>query len=150
MYYQNFAIFDQNFDKMSIGSKVRNYRYAQKLSQRTLADMVDVSQSEISSIESDKSKPNSVILNRIAKALDVVINDLLVDDSIAFPGNVMEVILSNQEKIMNLQEKITNLQEKITNLIEVQNKLIESQRFTLKKPLICYYAVIFSLAFFGG
>ena len=129
----------QNFDKMSLGSKVRNYRYAKDLSQSTLADMVDVSQSEISSIESDKNKPNSVMLNRIAKALDVDINDLLVDDSIVqnnsdkaigniysqvtinnhFPENVMGVILSNQEKIMNLQEKIMNL-------LENQDKLIES------------------------
>ena len=100
--------------------------------------MAGVSQSEISSIESDKSKPSSVMLNNIAKALDVDINDLLVDDSIVqnnsdkaignihsqvtinnhFPENVMEMLLSNQEKI-------TNLQEKMTNLLETQNKLLE-------------------------
>ena len=83
------------------------------MSQRTLAEMVDVSQGIISSLESDKSLPNSVMLQRIAKALDVDINNLLVGDNIVqnnsdkaignihsqvtinnhFPENVLEALL---------------------------------------------------------
>ena len=126
-------IFDQKFNKkMSIGSQVRKYRDIKKLTQSMLAENVEVSQSVISSLESDKSIPNSVMLNNIAKALDVDINNLLVHDNIFqnsydkaighihnhvtiknhFPENIFEILLSNQEKI--------------TNMLETQNKLIES------------------------
>ena len=117
---------------MSIGGKVKKYREFKGLSQRVLADKVEVSQSVISSLESDKSIPNAVMLIRIAKELEVDINELLADEKIVqnnsdkaignihsqvtinnhFPDNVLEILLSNQEKI--------------TNLLETQNKLMES------------------------
>jgi len=107
--------FEQNFGKMSIGGKVRKYRIHKGLSQRTLAESVDVSQSIISSLESDKSIPNSIMLNRIAKELDIDINDLLKDENVIqnnsdkaignihsqvtinnhFPENIIEILLSN-------------------------------------------------------
>ncbi|MDR0794540.1 MAG: helix-turn-helix domain-containing protein [Tannerella sp.] len=116
---------------MSIGIRVRKYRDSKHLSQRMLAEKVEVSQSVISSIESDKSIPNAIMLNRIAKVLDVDINDFLVDDGIDqnnndnsidnfqsqtaihnhFPENVLELLSSNQEKI--------------ATLLETQNKLME-------------------------
>jgi len=126
------VIFDPNFGKISIGSKVRKYRNFKNLSQRTLAETADVSQSIISSLESDKSIPNSIMLHRIAKALDVDISELLSDENIVqnnadkaignihsqvtinnhFPDNVLDILMSNQEKI--------------THLFETQNKLLES------------------------
>jgi len=42
-----FLTFEQNFDKMSIGSKVRKFRNINNLSQNLLAEMADVSQSMI-------------------------------------------------------------------------------------------------------
>jgi transcriptional regulator with XRE-family HTH domain len=131
MCQRNIVIFDQNIGKMSIGIRVRKYRDSKHLSQRMLAEKVEVSQSVISSIESDKSIPNAIMLNRIAKVLDVDINDFLVDDGIDqnnndnsidnfqsqtaihnhFPENVLELLSSNQEKI--------------ATLLETQNKLME-------------------------
>ncbi|MCL2073814.1 MAG: helix-turn-helix domain-containing protein [Marinilabiliaceae bacterium] len=91
----------------------------------------DVSQSIISSLESDKSIPNSVMLRRIAEVLDVDINELLKEDFINqnifdkgigniqsqvtinnFPENILEDIISNQQKIFTMMES--------------QNKLLES------------------------
>ncbi|MDR0332324.1 MAG: helix-turn-helix domain-containing protein [Dysgonamonadaceae bacterium] len=119
---------------MSIGKKVRQYRELKDLSQTDLAIMADISQSVVSSLESDKTIPNSIMLHRIAKVLEVDINELLKDDSIVqynsdsatgnihkiqnqtihnnFPENVLEVLMSNQEKI--------------TDLLENQNKLIDA------------------------
>ena len=131
-YYRNIVIFDHNFDKMSIGTKVRQYRHIKSLSQSDLAIRSGVSQSIISSLEADKSIPNSVMLNRIAQELEVDINELLKNDQVVqnnfdkaignvysqvtinnlFPENVLNVLLSNQEKI--------------TNLIGMQNKLLET------------------------
>jgi len=119
---------------MSIGTKVRKHRMLKELSQSDLALMADISQSVVSSLESDKTIPNSVMLHRIANVLEVDINELLKDDSIVqhnsdnaigiggihsqvtinnhFPENVMTILMSNQEKI--------------TDLLESQNKLIDA------------------------
>ena len=117
---------------MSLGTKVRYYRHLKSLSQNDLATMSGISQSIISSMEADKTIPNSVMLQRIAQELEVNINDLLKDENVVqnnfdkaignvysqvtinnlFPENVLNVLLSNQEKI--------------TNLIEMQNKLLET------------------------
>ena len=117
---------------MSIGSKVRKYRINKNLSQRTLAENADVSQSIISSLESDKSIPNSIMLNRIAKELDVDINDLLADENIV-QHNSDKAIGSIHSQVTinnNFPEDLLNMllfnQEKITSLIDAQNNLMES------------------------
>ena len=115
---------------MSIGTKVRKYREAKNLTQTDLAVMADISQSIVSSLESDKTIPNSVMLHRIATALEVDINELLKSDSFVqynsdsatgiqnqtinnhFPENMLTVLMSNQEKI--------------SELLETQNKLIDA------------------------
>lgn len=121
---------------MSLGTKVRQYREAKNWSQDDLALRLDVTQSTISNIESDKSIPNSLLLNRIAKELDVDINDLFNDSS----NNIMSnnefsdhaVAAVNQyNPVFNMHspeiiESILKNQEQISKLIELQNKLIES------------------------
>ena len=76
---------------MSIGAKVRKYREAKGFSQEELAVRLDVAQTTISSIESDKSIPNSILLHKIAKELDVNINSLL--DDIKTINNVNDNVL---------------------------------------------------------
>ena len=128
---QNFNNFEQNFGKMSIGKKVRQYRELKNLSQSDLAFGVEVSQSTISSLESDKSIPNVVMLNRIAKVLDVDINDLLQygnivqNNSDKAVGNVHSQVTINNHFPENILEVVLSNQEKITHLIDTQNKLIE-------------------------
>ena len=128
----NSVIFEQSFAKMSIGKKVRKFRHIKNMSQHMLAERVEVSQSIISSLESDKSLPNSVMLNRISNALDVDINDLLVDYSIVQKnsdksiGNIYSKVTLNNNFPENVLEVLLSNQEKITRLLETQNKLIES------------------------
>jgi len=62
---------------MSIGTRVRQYREAKNWSQEDLAMRLDTTQTTISNIESDKNVPNSLLLNKIAKELEVDINELL-------------------------------------------------------------------------
>ena len=72
------------------------------------------------------------MLNRIAKALGVDINDLLVDDSIVQNnsdkaiGNIHSQVTINNHFPENVFETLLSNQEKITNLLETQNKLMES------------------------
>ena len=117
---------------MSIGTKVRQYRCAKSLSQNELALKAGVSQNIISSLESDKSVPGSVMLNRIAKELEVNINDLLKDESIVQNnseraiGNIHSKVTINNHFPENILEILLSNQEKITTLIETQNQLVEA------------------------
>jgi len=133
-YHQYFVNFEQNIDNMSIGAKVKRYREAKGLSQDDLALRLDVAQSTISSIESDKSIPSSLLLNSIAKELEVDINDLLSDTTNIITDNAFSdysVAAVNQyNPTFNMQspeliESILKNQEQITKLFESQNKLLE-------------------------
>lgn len=122
---------------MSIGAKVKRYREAKGLSQDDLALRLDVAQSTISSIESDKSIPSSLLLNSIAKELEVDINDLLNDNAIQLnisnnhfsdlssAGTVNQYNPTFNMQSPELIESILKNQEQITKLFESQNKLLE-------------------------
>ena len=117
---------------MSIGSKVRKFRNINNLSQNLLAEMADVSQSMIQSLESDKNIPDAIHLNRIAKALNVDINELLSDERVVQNnsdksiGNINSQVTINNHFPDNILELLLSNQEKITDLLDTQNKLFES------------------------
>lgn len=121
---------------MSIGTRVKQYREARNWSQEDLAVRLDTTQTTISNIESDKNIPNSLLLNKIAKELEVDINELLNDSA----NNIMTnnefsdhaVAAVNQyNPVFNMQspellESILKNQEQLAKLMEIQSKLIES------------------------
>ena len=120
---------------MSIGNKVRRYREAKGFSQEDLALRLDVTQGTISNIESDKSIPNSILLNNIAKALEVDVNDILNDavqvniSNNQFSDMSSAGTVNQYNPVFNMQspellENILKNQENISKLIEAQNKLL--------------------------
>jgi len=123
---------------MSIGTKVRYYRHIKSLSQSALAVKSGISQSIISSLEADKTVPNSVMLHRIAQELEVDLNDLLKDENVVQNnfdkaiGNIYSQVTINNHFPENVLNVLLANQEKITNLIEMQNKLLET---ILKKDI---------------
>lgn len=61
-------------------NKVKNFRTAKNMSQLTLARSVEVSRQTINMIENDKYNPSLNSCIKIAKALDVTLNDLFWED----------------------------------------------------------------------
>ncbi|PKF74649.1 hypothetical protein CW752_08275 [Chryseobacterium sp. PMSZPI] len=121
--------------KMSIGTRVKQYREAKNWSQEDLAIRLDTTQTTISNIESDKNIPNSLLLNKIAKELEVDINDLLNDaPTVIYDNEFNDQSVANVNQynpIFNIQspellESIIKNQEQIAKLMEIQSKLIES------------------------
>ncbi|MCW3160917.1 helix-turn-helix domain-containing protein [Chryseobacterium oryctis] len=107
---------------MSIGSKVRKYREAKGLSQEDLAFRLDVAQTTISSIESDKSVPNSILLNKIAQELDVNINDILDE------GNTQINNIERNEGVISFDTNTVNmLSEKLIEQYEERIKELKEQ-----------------------
>ncbi|AZA48674.1 XRE family transcriptional regulator [Chryseobacterium carnipullorum] len=117
---------------MSIGTKVRKYREAKNWSQEDLAMRLDTTQTTISNIESDKNIPNSLLLNKLAKELDINMNELF-DDKITNINQIekIEGAVNLGNGTINMQspeliESILKNQEQITKLIELQSRLIEN------------------------
>jgi len=60
-----------------VGNKVRLYRRKKGLSQKALAELIEVSPSLICKIEKNKAYPSLITLTKIAKVLGVDIANLL-------------------------------------------------------------------------
>lgn len=67
-------------DYCKIGEKIRKFRKAKGLSQEQLAEIVDVSVTHISHIETGNTKLSLSVFLDIANALEVQANDLLNDE----------------------------------------------------------------------
>lgn len=63
-------------NKKALGLNIKAERNRKDLSQAELAEMVELSNTSIASIEKGKQIPNAINLYLIAKALDVDINEL--------------------------------------------------------------------------
>ncbi|MEN2666004.1 helix-turn-helix transcriptional regulator [Listeria aquatica] len=61
---------------MTIGEKIKQYREDKGFSQTKLSDISGVPQSTISTIEIKSKAPDIYILNKLANALGIELNDL--------------------------------------------------------------------------
>ena len=64
-----------------IGDKIREARKRAGLTQLQLANMIFVSESYIALIESNKRNPSTVVLSKIAEALNLTTDHILFEDS---------------------------------------------------------------------
>ncbi len=84
---------------MSLGNRIKSLRRAQHLTQQKLAEKVEVSRIYVQALESNRRLPSMKLLQRLAPALNVEINDLLMDfSSPDKPGRVqLDSMLDNGE-----------------------------------------------------
>ncbi len=119
---------------MSIGTKVKRFREAKGLSQDDLALRLDVAQSTISSIESDKNIPNSLLLSNIARELDINMNELFDDE------RTINNVYDNNDKVAigfgnNNTFTVGGLSEKLVELYEERVKELKEQVQQLKEEI---------------
>lgn len=95
---------------MEIGSRIRKYRKLRGLTQKELAEKVEISKSFMSFIESEKNKPSLENLNKIAKVLNVSV-DVLV-------GNAREPV----DPIIDLMETANFLNISSDELVIYKDK----------------------------
>lgn len=67
-------------DYYKIGQRIRKFRKAQSLSQEQLAEIVDISATHMSHIETGNTKLSLAVLVDIASALNVSCDELLFDE----------------------------------------------------------------------
>jgi transcriptional regulator with XRE-family HTH domain len=123
-----------NFFMATLGTKLRNLREYQRMSQKEIADIIGVSQNAYNQWESDKCKPLVENLLKISQHYKVDIKELLDDnEKINLSGNTIKGennIIANTIPTINIQstvliEKVLQMQEQISKLLESQFRLIE-------------------------
>lgn len=67
-------------DNMEIGKNIANYRAQKRLTQTELASAIGVSKGHLAAIEEGRRVPGIKILARIADALRVTIEELLMQE----------------------------------------------------------------------
>lgn len=94
-------------DYYKIGQRTKKFRKAHNLSQEQLAEIVDISTTHMSHIETGNTKLSLAVLVEIASALDVSSDELLFDtpinqrkNAIADIQNILESCTPQQLKII--------------------------------------------------
>lgn len=102
---------------MTLGINIKKIRLQRNLKQSELAEMAKISRVAIGNYERGTREPTASILNKIATALGVTINDLV--EEIIFEGETLEEITSQ----LNSNELISEKRKK--NLLDIlQPKII--------------------------
>lgn len=84
-------------DYYLIGQRIRKFRKAQSLSQEALAEMVGISTTHMSHIETGNTKLSLGVLVDLASVLEVSTDDILFDRSLINKTSILKQLLSALE-----------------------------------------------------
>lgn len=87
-------------DVMSLGLRMKTLRKSKGLTQKGLAETVNVSRIYIQSLESNRRLPSMKLLKRLAEALDADVVDLVQNPHIDASGKLLlEEVLDSREPV---------------------------------------------------
>ena len=116
---------------MSIGNKIKQYREENKMTQKDIAEILEVEAGTISKYESGMIEPNIESLKRLAETFHITVDELLKEDEEEFDVskiNILEVL--REQKEMKLKGNLYHNTQVVfaynTNHIE-GSKLTEDQ-----------------------
>lgn len=115
---------------MSVGNKIKEYRESNQMTQKDIAEILDVEPGTISKYESGMIEPNIESLKRLAETFNITIDELIKDEEKLDVSkiNVLEVL--KEQKEMKLKGNLYHNTQVIfaynTNHIE-GSKLTEEQ-----------------------
>lgn len=103
--------------KYELGSRIRKFREARKLSQKELAQLIGVSNSRISNWEQGINRPDADIIVSLCKALTVSPSELL-------NVHLCEDELSNQEReVIRAYRTKPELRQAVDILLGIDNQM---------------------------
>ena len=76
---------------MDLGTKIKNIRYNNNISQEEMAKILKINRNNLSRIETNKSLPTSEVLTRLAESFNVSIDSLLGIDLDGKDGKEIKV-----------------------------------------------------------
>jgi transcriptional regulator with XRE-family HTH domain len=107
---------------MEIGERIKKIREARGLSQKEIANMIKMDQSQYSKLEKDKTDPSVSTLAKVAKALGIQLSELFAND-------LLKDVNSYDKSLM---EKITLIdqldEEEKTSLFKIIDGLFSKKK----------------------
>lgn len=104
--------------KKEFGKQIKNLRTANGYTQEKLAELLNVSQRALSSIELGNNFVSAETLEKILKVFDITLEDLFATNSFKDSDELLRMINKNISEIGNNPEKL----EIIYNLTKSLNK----------------------------
>ena len=101
---------------MTLGEKIRSARKYNGITQKQLADLINVKHNSISDWESDKHKPDVDSLEKICDILDLNPSDLLGQKNVIDNGTIVGKIMADQDAI-DMMEKFYSLDKEGQTII---------------------------------
>ena len=96
---------------MNIGAAIKQLRLAKKLTQEELAERAHTSKPNISNLERNAQGFSPVILNSLAKALEIKVSGIFqlaeeIDEAAGGNTDVSELLDDSDEKLLALYDKL--------------------------------------------
>lgn len=120
---------------MKMGEKIRKIRNLKGMSQQALAEVVEISQKQLSRIEMEQVSPTFELLEKICKTLDVSLKSLLeFNDKIVFNnytanqqgGKLVTYNNADIKQVETLYEQLLSEKDKTISLLEEQLKNVHN------------------------
>jgi transcriptional regulator with XRE-family HTH domain len=116
---------------MPIGDHIRDLRWARRLKQGELADRAGIAQNTLSQIELGKTTPSVPTLEKIARALNLDLSELLLEEPVQERQHWEKVLASVRERQRDVEAKVGELvalpDHSKANLNQVKWALDEAQ-----------------------
>lgn len=134
---------------MSIGENIKKYRKALNISQKDLANKLNMPISTLANYENDHREPNIETLNKIASILGITINDMVRNEEKTSNKNSIGIRFLDRSKLPDEKEQIIkvveemyefinatgdeNQLEEFYDLVQASLNLLQIRNFTLQE-----------------
>ena len=98
---------------VDIGKNIKNLRTANNMSTQELANIVGISRSQISKIETNSSNPSIDVLIKIARALNCTVSEIIGESQLLIPPEVKSLIGASDFLTPNEINMLTNFLKSI-------------------------------------
>lgn len=100
---------------MEIGERIKKLREARGLSQKEVAALIKMDQSQYSKLEKDKTDPSVSTLAKVAKALGTQLSELFADDLFKDVNSLDKTLV---EKVQLIEQLDDNEKKSIFSIID--------------------------------
>jgi transcriptional regulator with XRE-family HTH domain len=118
--------------KRAVGDRIRQLRKARNLSQKQLADLAEISNTNFGVVESGFGNVTLLILDRVAKALGVSITALLEDTPAATTSGIEGVMVRIMSDMDRLRKQCDIRRDELARLTSELQGFIDANREALE------------------
>lgn len=127
---------------MSIGNKIKEYREANKMTQKDIAEILEVEPGTISKYESEMIEPNIESLKRLADTFNITVDELIKDEDKFDVSRINVLEILREQKEMRLKGNLYHNTQIIfaynTNHIEGSTLTEDQTRYIFETNTILF------------